>query len=76
MSIEKNVEVVKNFLCGNRPRAISKVYLRWLPKILSGSFRARAGHWPARTAGTRDWRMCFRRLTKRWKPRTQSPPSS
>jgi hypothetical protein len=42
--------------------AISKVCWRCLPKILSGSFRARTGRWPARTAGTRDWRICFRGL--------------
>src|ERR1700678_781190 len=35
--------------------AISKVCWRCVPKILSGSFRARTGRWPARTAGTRDW---------------------
>src|SRR6202022_484254 len=39
---------------------ISKICWRWLPKILSGSFRARTGRWPARTAGTRNWRPCFR----------------
>jgi hypothetical protein len=41
---------------------------------LSGSFRARTGRWPARTAGTRDWRIYFRRPTKRWKLPTQPPP--
>src|SRR6202047_3851181 len=31
--------------------ATSKICWRCLPKILSGSFRARTGRWPARTAG-------------------------
>ena len=39
----------------------------WLPKILSGSFRARTGHWPARTAGLRGWRGYFRKPTRRWR---------
>ena len=53
--------------------AICKLCWRCLPKILNGSFRARAGRWPARTAGTRDWPICFRRLPKRWKLHTQTP---
>ena len=35
--------------------AISKLCGRCPPKILSGSFRARTGRWPARAVGTRDW---------------------
>jgi len=56
MSIEKNVQIVKDFL-RHSAAAISKVCWRCLLKILSGSFRARTGRWPAHTAGTRDWRM-------------------
>jgi len=75
MSIEKNVEVVKNFLAalGRRDK---QGLLALSAEDMSGSFRARTGRWPARTAGTRDWRICFRRLTRRWKLRTQNPPSS
>ena len=75
MSIEKNVQIVKDFFAalGRRDK---QGLLALSPKISSGSFRARTGRWPARTAGTRDWRIYFRRLTKRWKLRTQSPPSS
>ena len=53
MSIEKNVEVVKNFLAalGRRDK---QGLLALSAKILSGSFRARTGRWPARTAGTLD----------------------
>ena len=75
MSIEKNVQIVKNFLAalGLRDQqgllALSAEDIEWI-------VRARTGRWPARTAGTRDWRIYFRRLTKRWKLPTQSPPSS
>ena len=72
MSIEENVQVVKDFFAaigsGDKQRLLAL-----LPKILSGSFPARTGRWPARTAGTRDWRTYFRRLTKRWKLPTRAP---
>ena len=74
MSIEKNVQIVKNFLAALGRR--DKQGLLALSAEDIGSFRARTGRWPARTAGTRDWRIYFRRLTKRWKLRTQNPPSS
>jgi len=63
MSIEKNVQIVKDFFA-HSAAAISKVCWRCLPKTLSGSFRARTGRWPARTVGTREWRIYFGRLTK------------
>jgi len=75
MSIEKNVQIVKTFL-RHSAAAISKVCWRCLPKILSGFIPGE--DWPL--AGTHrghaDWRIYFRRLTKRWTLRTPSPPSS
>jgi uncharacterized protein len=75
MSIEKNVPIVKSFLAalGRRDKegllALSAEDIEW---IVPGE------DWPL--AGTHrghgDWRICFRRLTKRWKLPTQSPPSS
>ena len=74
MRTEENVQIVKDFFAA-LGSGDKRGLLAWLPKILSGSFRARAGRWPARTAGTRDWRICFRRLLKRWKLHIQSPPN-
>jgi hypothetical protein len=54
MSNEVNVQTAKNFF-QQWAAAISKVCWRCLPKILSGSFRERTGHWPARIAGTREY---------------------
>jgi ketosteroid isomerase-like protein len=51
---------------------ISKDCWRFLPKTLSGSFRA-SGRWSARTADTRDWRICFRRLPKWWTSYPEPP---
>jgi ketosteroid isomerase-like protein len=71
MSTQENVQIVKDFLAavGRRDKqgllALSAEDIEW---IIPGE------DWPL--AGTRDWRIYFRRLTKRWKLRTQSPPSS
>ena len=74
MSIERNVQIVKNFLAalGRRDKqgllALSAEDIGW---IIPGE------DWPlAGTAGTQEWRIYFRRLTKRWKLPTQSPPNS
>ena len=72
MSFEKNVQIVKTFLTalGRRDKegllALSAEDIEW---IIPGE------DWPlpARTAGTRDWRIYLRRLTRRWKLRSQSP---
>jgi ketosteroid isomerase-like protein len=62
MSIEKNVQVVKDFLAaigsGDQQRALSLVAedIEW---IVPGE------DWPACTAGTRDWRMWLRKRPKR-----------
>jgi hypothetical protein len=42
MSIEKNVQIVKEFFAAIGA-ATRRVCWRWLPKISSGSFRARTG---------------------------------
>ena len=52
MSIEKNVQIVKDFFAA-------------IASGDNGSFRARIGRWPARTAGTRDRRVCLRKRPKR-----------
>jgi hypothetical protein len=64
MRIEKNVQVVKNFFAamgsGDKQGllSLSAKDIEW---IVPGE------DWPlaARTAGTRDWRGCCRRLPKR-----------
>jgi ketosteroid isomerase-like protein len=62
MSIEKNVQVVKDFFAaigsGDKQRVLALVAedIEW---IVPGE------DWPARTAGTRDWRMCLRKRPKR-----------
>ena len=53
MSTEDNVQLVKNFFAA-MAAATRAICWRWLPKISSGSFRAKAGRWQARTAGTRS----------------------
>ena len=76
MSTQENVQIVKDFFAaigrGDKQGllALSAEDIEWI------TFRARTGRWPARTAGTRDWRIYLRRLTKRWKLSTQSRPSS
>ena len=75
MSIEKNVEVVKNFLAalGRRDKqgllALSAEDIEWIVPgedwPLTGAHRGHAG-----------LENHFRRQTRRWKLRTQSPPSS
>jgi ketosteroid isomerase-like protein len=75
MSIEKNVQIVKNFLAALRRRdkqgllALSAEDIKW---IIPGE------KWPL--AGTHrghaDCSIYFRRLTKRWKLPTRIPPSS
>ena len=75
MSIEENVQIVKDFFAaiGRRDKqgllALSAEDIEW---IIPGE------DWPlaGTTAGTQDWRIYFRRLTRRWKLHTQSPPSS
>ena len=65
MSIEKNVQIVKNFLAalGRRDKqgllALSAEDIEW---IIPGE------DWPLAGThrGTRDWRIYLRRLTKRW----------
>ena len=63
MSIEKNVQIVKDFFAamgsGDKQGLLALVAedIEW---IIPGEVR-----WPARTAGMRDWRMCLRRRTKR-----------
>src|ERR1700723_2303615 len=54
--------------------AISKVCWRCLPKILSGSFRARTGRWAARIAGTRDWRIYFQKANETVETSYPEPP--
>jgi ketosteroid isomerase-like protein len=66
MSTEENIQTVKDFFAalgsGDKQRLLSLV-----AKDIEWIFRARTGRWPVRTAGTRDWRKCFRRLPTRWK---------
>jgi ketosteroid isomerase-like protein len=76
MSTQENVQIVKDFFAAmGRGDKQGLDCWRFLPKTLSGPFRA-SGRWPARTADTRDWRICFRRLPKCWKRHTQSRPNS
>ena len=64
MSIEKNVQIVKEFFAavgsGDKQRLLSLVAedIEW---IIPGE------GWPVGTAGMRNWRLCFRRRPKRWK---------
>ena len=70
MSTQENVQIVKDFFAAMRSGdmqallALSAEDIEW---IIPGE------GWPVRTAGTRDWPICFRRLPKRWKLHTQSP---
>jgi ketosteroid isomerase-like protein len=70
MSTQENVHVKDFFAAmggGDKQRllALAAEDIEW---IIPGE--------PARTAGTRDWRMYFRRLPKRLKLHSQSPPNS
>jgi ketosteroid isomerase-like protein len=66
MSIEENVQIVKDFFAamgsGDKQGLLALVAedIEWI-------IPARIGRWPVRTAGTRDWRKCFRALPTRWK---------
>jgi ketosteroid isomerase-like protein len=76
MSIEKNVQIVKNFLAalGRRDKqGLLALFAEDIEWIIPGEDWPLAG---THRAGTRDWRIYVRRLTKRWKLRTQSPQSS
>ena len=63
MSIEKNIQTVKDFFAAIG-RGDREACWRWSPKTSSGSFRARTGRWPERTADTPGWRICLRRHPK------------
>ena len=64
MSIEENVQTVKDFFAAmgsyNKQALLALVAedVEWIVRV-------RTGRWPARTAGTRDWRPFFRRRPKR-----------
>ncbi len=55
-----HIQIVKDFFsamgCGDREGllALSAEDIEWI-------IRARTGRWPARTAGTRDWRICLQK---------------
>ncbi|MHC5731449.1 MAG: hypothetical protein ACYTXY_46675, partial [Nostoc sp.] len=66
MSIEENVQIVKDFFAAMGGYS-KRDLLALAAEDMNGSFQVRAGRWPARTAGTRNWRMCFKRRPKRWK---------
>ena len=74
MSTEENVQLVKNFFAAMGSG--KRVCWRCLPKILSGSFRAK--DWPL--AGTHRGHAgladLLKKAPKRWKLHTQSPPNS
>jgi ketosteroid isomerase-like protein len=72
MSIQENVQIAKDTFA-----AFGRGDMHGLLALSAegGSFRAN-GLWPARTTGTREWRICFRRLPKCWKFHSQSPASS
>jgi ketosteroid isomerase-like protein len=60
MSIEKNVQVVKDFFA-----AMASGYKQGLLSLSAEDIEwiVPSKDWPqARTAGTRDWRRCCRRL--------------
>jgi len=64
MSTETNVQMVKDFFAAMGSYDSEDLLAR-LPTISRGSFRARAGRWLARTAGTPNWPPCFRRRRTR-----------
>jgi ketosteroid isomerase-like protein len=72
-STQENVQIVKDFFAAmgsgdiQALLAVSAEDIEW---IIPGE------GWPPRTAGTRDWLICFRRLPNRWKLHTQSPLNS
>ena len=78
MSIQKNVQIVKDFFAamgsGDKQGllALTAEDIEW---IIPGEEWALAGTHRGH-AGTRDWRICFRRLPQRWKLHSQSPPNS
>jgi ketosteroid isomerase-like protein len=74
MSIQENVQIVKDFFAAMSSRdkqgllALVAKDIEW---IIPGE------DWPlAGTHRGHDWQMCFRRRTKRWKLHTQSRPNS
>jgi ketosteroid isomerase-like protein len=75
MSTEENVQIVKKFFAamgGYNKQALLALVAEDIEWIIPGE------DWPlaARTADTRNCRLCFRRRPKRWKRHTQSPPNS
>ena len=74
MSIQENVQIVKDFFAAigrGDMQGLLALFAEGIEWIIPGE----DGRWPARTAGTREWRICFRRLPKWWKLQ-QSPASS
>ena len=73
MSTEENVQIVKDFFAAmGRDKqgllALSAGDIEW---IIPGEGWPLAG---THRAGTRDWRVCFRRPPKSWKPSFPKPP--
>lgn len=69
MSIERNVQTVKDFFAamgrGNGSRRSGKACWPSPLKTLNGSFPARIGRWLVRIAGMQDCKPCSRQLPKR-----------
>ena len=65
MSTQENVQIVKDFFAAMGSYNEQDL-LALAAEDISGSFQARAGRWPARASGRRDWRLCLRRRPKRW----------
>lgn len=71
MNTGENVQIVKDFFAAigrsdrQAVRALSAEDIEW---IIPGA------DWPL--AGTRDWRICFRRHPRRWKLHSWSPGNS
>jgi hypothetical protein len=63
MSIEKNIQTVKDFFAaigrGDREALLALV------EDIEWRFRARTGRWPERATDTPGWRICLRRHPSR-----------
>ena len=74
MSIQENVQVVKDTFAAlgrGDMQGLLALFAEGIEWIIPGEWPLAGTH-----AGTREWRICFRRLSKWWKFHSQGPANS
>jgi uncharacterized protein len=62
MSVQENVQIVKDGFAAFGRGDMQGLLALFAEDILRGSFPAKDGRWPARTAGRREWRVFFQKI--------------